>query len=186
VPSAAPSRPLQLVTDRLLLRRYQRADIPDLVNLIGAREIAEMTLRVPHPYTIKDAQSLLQQVAKDPNLARFAIVVRDTNRLCGGIGLNLELPHDRAELGYWVGVPFWGNGYCTEAARALLHHGFERLGLRRIYASCFINNPASRRVLEKLGFQYEGCLRQHINKWNEYRDLEYFGLLATEWRASRA
>jgi RimJ/RimL family protein N-acetyltransferase len=178
------SKPAQITlsTPRLLLRSYRRADIPELVSLIGAREIAETTLRIPHPYTTKDAEATLRQFRRDKTLTRFAIIVRETKRLCGGVGLNLELPSNRAELGYWVGVPFWGKGYCTEAAREVVRYGFVQLDLNRIYASCFVGNAASQRVLEKLGFSYEGRLRQHIKKWNDYRDLDFYGLLASEWR----
>jgi [ribosomal protein S5]-alanine N-acetyltransferase len=174
-----------LFTDRLLLRRYLPTDIPALVSLIGAREVAETTLRIPHPYTAEDARELLRQVKNEKTFTRFAIVLRETQELCGGLGLNLEPAHDRAEVGYWVGVPHWGQGYATEAAREAVRFGFAQLRLNRIYASCFVGNRASQRVLEKIGFEYEGRLRQHVKKWNDYRDLDYFGLLATNWRRSQ-
>jgi RimJ/RimL family protein N-acetyltransferase len=83
-------------------------------------------------------------------------------------------------LGYWIGVPYWGNGYATEAGRAVLDHGFGELGLNRVYAHCFARNPASRRVLEKLGMRHEGTRRRHTLKWGEYLDEEEFGILASD------
>jgi ribosomal-protein-alanine N-acetyltransferase len=103
----------------------------------------------------------------------------------GAVGLILAPAHDRAELGYWIGAPYWGRGYATEASRAVVRWGFEGLGLRRIHASHFPRNPASGRVLEKLGMRHEGTLRQHVKKWDEYLDLESYGLLADEMHTGK-
>ncbi len=175
----------QLETGRLILRSYRRSDIPSIVRLVGAREVAATTLRIPHPYTEKDASSLLAQIAKDKTLTRFGVFLRDTGEHCGGIGLNLELDHDRAELGYWVGVPYWGRGIATEAALEIARYGFEVLGFHRIFATCFVGNAASQRVLEKIGMKYEGRFRHHVKKWGEYKDVENFGLTVDDWRAGR-
>ena len=115
---------------------------------------------------------------------RLAITLRDTGRLIGGIGLRLVEEFQSAELGYWVGVPYWGNGYATEAAREMLRYGFEELRLHRIFASHFKNNPNSGRILRKLGMRYEGCQREHIHKFGEFLDLELYGLLRREWEIS--
>jgi ribosomal-protein-alanine N-acetyltransferase len=90
-------------------------------------------------------------------LVNFAIVLRNDDMLIGAIGLVINQQHENAELGYWIGKPYWGNGYCTEAAKAVLHYGFTVLGLNRIYASHMSRNPASGRVMEKIGMKYEGC-----------------------------
>ena len=92
--------------------------------------------------------------------------------------------HRRAELGYWLGVPFWGKDYVTEAARAAVAFGFETLGLNRIYAHHFAGNTASGRVLEKIGMRHEGRSRQHIQKWDQFVDIENYGVLAEEFRRS--
>jgi len=185
VPGKATMATRQLQTERLILRGYKRSDIPSIVRLIGAREVAATTLRIPHPYTEKDARALLAMIAKDKTLTRFGIFLCETGEHCGGIGLNLELDHDRAELGYWIGVPYWGRGIATEAAQEILRYGFETMGLHRIFSNCFAGNTASQRVLEKIGMKYEGRSRQHIKKWGEYKDLENYGLLADEWKAGR-
>ena len=87
--------------------------------LIGAREVVETTLRIPHPYEERHAREFLQSPAK-PNELRLIVRIQSVGRLCGGIGLHPDNANNRAELGYWIGVPFWGNGYATEAAQAVV------------------------------------------------------------------
>ena len=169
-----------LETARLRIRPYTQADIPDLVRLIGAREVAATTLRIPHPYTERDAKEFLDSMASGGEL-RFAITLLTDGRLIGGIGLRMNAPHRHAELGYWLGVPYWGQGYATEAAREMLRYGFQDLRLHRIFASHFQNNPASGRVMQKLGMRHEGCQREHVCKWDQFVDLELYGILRQEW-----
>ena len=173
--------PLQ--TERLTLRPYSLSDIPALLPLIGAREVAATTLRIPHPYTESDAREFIaraQQNLSGGSGLRLGIILRESDALCGGVGLEIEADHRRAELGYWIGVPFWGKGYATEASRALVDYGFGTLGLHRIFASHFANNPASARVLRKIGMRYEGSLRAHVLKWGEFLDLEMYGMVGSD------
>lgn len=175
--------PNLIQTARLTLRSYTSADIPDLVRLAGAREVAATTLRIPHPYTEQDAKDFIEAyAAKTAPETRFAITVTSDGQLCGGIGLRVDAPHQHAELGYWLGVPYWGQGYATEAARAILEYGFQTLGLHRIYASYVPHNVASGRVLQKIGMRREGLMRSHICKWGEFQDLECYGMLKTDPR----
>jgi [ribosomal protein S5]-alanine N-acetyltransferase len=169
-----------LETGRLRLRPYAQADVAELVPLIGAREVAATTLRIPHPYTEDDARSFIAS-SQSASEARFAVTLRSDGHLVGGIGLRLDPKHQNAELGYWLGVPYWGKGFATEAARAMLHYGFEDLHLHRIHASHFKHNPRSGRVLRKLGMKYEGCQHEHIRKWNQFIDSELYGILRHEW-----
>jgi len=173
--------PPNLRTDRLLLRAFSRTDIPALVPLIGAREVAATTLRIPHPYDASHAEILFATI-ESGNEIRWAITLSRDGTLVGGIGLRVERDHNRAELGYWIGVPHWGNGYATEAARAVLQYGFDTLGLQRIYASHFSNNPASSAVLRKIGMQHEGTFRKHIFKWSQYLDLETYAVLKVDYQ----
>jgi len=168
-----------LGTDRLLLRAFSRTDIPALIPLIGAREVAATTLRIPHPYSANHAEFLFARLEGD-NEIRWAITLAPDGTLIGGLGLRLERDHNRGELGYWIGVPYWGNGYATEAARAVVQYGFATLNLQRIYASHFSNNPASGALLRKIGMQHEGSFRKHILKWGQYLDLETYALLKAE------
>jgi len=171
-----------LETARLILRPYSDADIAELLPLVGSHEVAATTLRIAHPYTEQDARAFLQ-LAHEPGRIWLAITLRNEGRQIGGIGLRGEPQHRHAELGYWLGVPYWGKGYATEAAREMVRHGFEDLNLHRIFASHFKHNPASGRILTKLGMRHEGCQREHLRKWDQYVDSELYGLLRQEWEA---
>jgi [ribosomal protein S5]-alanine N-acetyltransferase len=171
-----------LETARLKIRPYSEADITELVPLIGAREVAATTGRVAHPYTVEHAKKFLAAIEVDPEV-RMAVTLRSDGRLIGGVGLRIVEQHRHAELGYWIGVPYWGNGYATEAAREMLRYGFEELQLHRIFASYFKGNDASGRILEKLGLRYEGCQREHVCKWDQFSDLELYGILRKDWQS---
>ena len=171
-----------LETLRLRLRQYTEADIPALLPLVGAKDVAATTLRIAHPYTEQDARDFLE-LAKDPDKLWLAITLRNDGRQIGGIGLRVDQQHQHAELGYWLGVAYWGQGYATEAAREVLRYGFEDLRLHRIFASHFKHNPASGSILRKLGMHHEGCQREHLRKWNRFVDSELYGILRQEWEA---
>jgi RimJ/RimL family protein N-acetyltransferase len=166
-------------TDRLRLSELSEADIPELVPLIGAREVAANTLRIPHPYFEEHAREFLAS-PRQPGELRLGIRLQEDGKFCGGMGLHPQPQHRSAELGYWIGMPYWGNGYATEAASAVVRYGFERLNLNRIFAHHFKRNPASGRVLQKIGMKHEGCLRQAVTKWGELIDLEMYVILREE------
>jgi ribosomal-protein-alanine N-acetyltransferase len=181
-PPDMPEQPV-LRTERLVLRPFQLADAADVQRLAGDREVASTTRLIPHPYPEGLAEQWISSLAALYAKGRscsFAITRRD-GTLMGAIGLSIEPTDRHAELGYWIGRPFWNQGYCTEAARAVLAFAFESLNLRRIYAHYMARNPASGRVMEKLGMQREGCLRQHRFKWGEYEDLILCGILKHEF-----
>jgi [ribosomal protein S5]-alanine N-acetyltransferase len=183
--SSFMTAPQELRTASLLLRSFEREDIPAIVRLAGANEIAATTLNIPHPYSEDDAQSFLAKASEDFRAGRsvsFAISISPGGELCGAVGLHLAEVHKRAELGYWIGVPYWERGFATEAASAAVGFGFETLRLHRIYAHHFAGNTASQRVLEKIGMRHEGRSRQHIQKWGHFVDVENYGVLAEEFR----
>ena len=172
-----------LETVRLVLRPFTVADAPDVQRLAGEREVASTTLNIPHPYEAGMAEQWINthhEVYKRGEGVSFAIVRRVDHVLIGAIGLRLQQSHARTELGYWIGIPFWRQGYCTEAAQAVVRYGFEVLGLHRIYATHITRNPASGRVMQKLGMTYEGCARQHVQKWGVFEDLAMYGILRSE------
>ena len=166
-----------LTTKRLTLRPFTIADAPDVQTLAGAREVALNTLHIPHPYPEGAAEAWIAKHQQDQSEIVFAIDA--DHRLIGAIGLVPDRMNNRAELGYWIGVPFWGKGYASEAAAAVVKHGFETENFYRIFAQVFARNPASARVLQKIGFQHEGTLRGHIRKWDEYLDVECYGIVKT-------
>jgi [ribosomal protein S5]-alanine N-acetyltransferase len=175
-----------LETERLLLRPFTLADAPAVQELASAIEVASTTLRVPHPYEEGMAEAWIRThvpAYEASTEATYAILERSGGNLVGAAGLVFEPAHVQAELGYWIGKPFWGRGYATEAGRALLGFGFDRLGLNLIHAGHFTRNPASGRVLQKLGMRPEGLLRQRILKWGVFEDIAVYSILAAEWRA---
>jgi [ribosomal protein S5]-alanine N-acetyltransferase len=178
----------ELRTSRLILRPLEYGHLDCMLPLISAREVAATTLRIPHPYTRKDAEDYFRameiEIGKGKML-RLSIFIAPSDEYCGSVGLHIEREHGRAEMGYWIGVPFWGRGYASEAARAVVEYGFSELGLNRIFATVFGGNTASRRVAEKAGMKYEGCMRQHVNKWEQLLDMEIYGVLAADWRKAR-
>ena len=172
-----------LETVRLVLRPFTVADAPDVQRLAGEREVASTTLNIPHPYEAGMAEQWINthhEVYESGEGVNFALVRRADHALIGAIGLRLQPPQARAELGYWIGIPFWRQGYCTEAAQAVVRYGFEVLSLHRIYATHMTRNPASGRVMQKLGMTYEGCARQHVQKWGVFEDLAMYGILRSE------
>jgi len=171
---------LLLETTRLKLRSYSESDVAELLPLIGTREVAATTLRIAHPYTEKDARDFIA-LTKDPDKLWLAITLRSDGHQIGGVGLRLDAQHQHAELGYWLGIPYWGKGYATEAAREMMRYGFEQLHLHRIFASHFKQNLASGNILTKLGMRHEGCQREHLRKWDQFVDSELYGILRQEW-----
>ena len=138
-----------LETSRLTLRPFDLADAADVQRLAGAKEVASTTLTVPHPYEDGMAEAWIgahQETFEKGKDVTFAITLEKNGALIGAISLNsINREHQRAEIGYWIGVPYWNRGYCTEAARAVVRYGFEVLALERIYAHHFRRNPASGR-----------------------------------------
>ena len=177
-------RQATLKTKRLILRPFKRSDAGDVQRLAGDRLIADATLNIPHPYTAIIAEKWISKHAaqfKAGEAAVFAITLRESGALVGAIGLELQAAHQRAELGYWIGRPFWNRGYCQEAGHSVLTYGFEELDLNRIQANHFKRNAASGRVLQKLGMVYEGCARQYVKKWDQFEDVHWYAILKADW-----
>ncbi len=172
-----------LTTPRLVLRPLTLADAPVLQRLVGEKVIAANTLNIPHPYEDGMAETWIGTHApgwERGEQATFAIT-QPSEGLVGVIGLTIEAAHKRAEAGYWIGTPFWGRGYASEALKAIIEFGFKQLDLNRIHASHFVRNPASGRVMIKAGMSYEGRLRQHILKWGQFEDLAKYSILRSEY-----
>ncbi len=177
-----------LETERLILRAFRESDARDVQRLAGEREIAATTLSIPHPYEDGMAEKWISTHHENFDKGRgldLAVTSKQDGSLIGTVGLMGIVSGHRAELGYWTGKPYWNRGYCTEAAAAVLEHGFTELGLHRIHAQCMSGNRASGRVLEKLGMRREGLRRHHAWKWGVFVDLELYGILEEEWRRKR-
>lgn len=174
----------QLETPRLLLRAFGPADESALVALAGNYEVARNTLNISHPYRAEDARQGVRatQAAHAQQTGYvFAIELRATGEFIGGIGLTVERRFDRAEVGYWLGQPYWGRGLASEALGALLRFGFEVLELNKLYATHIASNPASGRVMLKNGLVKEGEMVQHTKRDGQHHDLWQYRLTRAEY-----
>jgi len=175
-----PTIPLE----RLVLRPFHINDAPEVQELAGDKYVAETTLYIPHPYEDGVAEKWINTHADNFNEDRsleLAIVHKEKNELIGAICIGYNKRFNHGELSYWIGKKYKNNGYCTEAAKGIVIYAFEKLNLNRIFARHLGKNPASGKVMEKLGMKCEGTLRQHVLKWGEYEDLVYYGLLKDEF-----
>lgn len=153
--------------------------------LAGDRRIADTTLTIPHPYPEGAAEAWIAALAGEWEAGRgatYAITERNGVEPVGAISLKRNAAHAAAELGYWIAVDAWGRGYATEAARALCGWAFTAWELHRIQARHLLRNPASGRVMEKIGMRREGVLRGATRKWDRFEDLALYAMLAPEWR----
>ena len=179
-----PAQPPLIETPRLRLRPFGPADGPFVQRLAGVREIADTTLHIPHPYPDGAAETWInthgERWAAREELV-LAITLKDGDALIGAVNLAFEPLHDRAELGYWVGVPYWRRGFATEAAGGLVDFGFKVLGLNRVQAHHLARNSASGRVMLKLGLRREGASPRAAKKNGRYEDVVFYGLLRRDW-----
>jgi RimJ/RimL family protein N-acetyltransferase len=173
-----------LETERLILRRPRLEDAGALATLANDRRIAENTLRLPHPYALADARAFITAANAGDDESVFLIAARSGAILgaCGIAALDSETP----EIGYWLGVSFWGNGYATEAARALIDHAFGDLGYEVLQGGARVSNPASRRVLEKCGFQWTGVGLYRIRALKSSAPIDRFRLDRGLWASLKS
>jgi len=152
-PTLREASPCVLETDRLSLRRPTLADVKTIARLANDRRIAENTRRLPHPYSQEHAIEFVRYAASEPS--EVAFLIEQNFEPIGMAGLNVTEP-EAPELGYWLGVGHWGQGFGTEAARAVIDYFFEEFAGEHLFAGARVTNPASRNILEKCGFQWSG------------------------------
>ena len=174
----------RLGTRRLVLRSVTLADAGRVRVLAGDPEVALMTSNIPYPYEVGRAAAWIracEELQAEGLRYAFALDLGGEG-LIGVCSLQVEPDQGRAELGYWLGRSWWGQGFMTEAVRAVVAFGFERLELRRIFAHHLPENPASGRVMQKVGMAPEGILRRHIlHRGERPTDLVIWGMLAEDF-----
>jgi RimJ/RimL family protein N-acetyltransferase len=171
-----------LATGRLVLRAPRRSDVKAIASFANDRRIAANTARIPHPYGIEDAEQFIAAVNKREGEACFVIMLE-----CAPIGVcSVDLREDGPEVGYWLGVPYWGRGFATEAVRALIDHAFGDLDHETLISGARVNNPASRRVLEKCGFQWTGVRLSRIRAINSAAPIDRFRLDRGLWASLKS
>jgi RimJ/RimL family protein N-acetyltransferase len=173
-----------LETERLILRAPRLADAKAMATLANDRRIAENTARIPHPYSLDDAEAFIARANTRAGETAFVIALAN-DTLIGGCGLG-PLEDDTPELGYWLGAPFWGKGYATEAVRAVVDYAFTEAGHDFLNAGARVTNPASRRVLEKCGFQWTGVGLYRIRAISSSAPIDRFRLERRIWESLRS
>ena len=175
----------RIATARLLLRPLEAVDAATARRLAGDKRVALMTARIPHPYPEGLAETWIAETrtslarGDDITLALEPLdhaLLRDGDTMIGTMRLDLRGHNGKGELGYWIGVPYWGQGLATEAARAMVAHGFGALGLDYIWAGHMDENPASGRVLEKVRFTHEGAYDCNRPAHGTVSDAQRYGL----------
>ena len=184
-----------LRTDRLILREFAMADVPELHRIAQAREVARTMLRHPHPYEEGMAEEWikgLRPLFESGKGTTFAVTLREGGSLIGTVSLYTRAPDGTAVLGeegtgllgFWLGVPYWNKGYATEAVAEVVRYGFVERGLRRIRAKYFGSNAVSGRVLRKVGMIHMGTRPNYYEKWGKAEDQEEYGLPVLKWRTT--
>jgi RimJ/RimL family protein N-acetyltransferase len=172
-----------LETERLFLRAPRLGDAKALAALANDRRIAENTARIPHPYRLADAEDFIA-AANLGNEAVFIITLRN-GLVIGACGF-VQVDRHPPEIGYWLGVKHWGKGYATEAVRATIDHIFTDLDCESIQSAARVTNPASRRVLEKCGFQWTGAGLQRVRALSSSAPIDRFRLDRGLWASLKS
>jgi RimJ/RimL family protein N-acetyltransferase len=173
-----------LETERLILRAPRLEDAKSIATLANDRRIAENTARIPHPYRVADAEAFIAGVNVPDGETVFLITDLD-EAVLGACGVGM-VEDQGPELGYWLGVPFWGQGYATEAVRAVIDYAFTELDYPFLNAGARVTNPASRRVLEKCGFQWTGVGLYRIRAISSSAPIDRFRLERRIWESLKS
>lgn len=175
----------KIKTTRLILRRPALEDVDVISKLANNIAVAQMLSRMPHPYTQKDAEEFVARVSAGKfGKHIYAITLKDTGDFIGGCGFNTK-DGTHPEIGYWLGEPFWGQGYATEAAHALVDAAFNDPKIEQLVGRCRIGNLRSRHVLQKCGFQFSGTGVGHCLAENAAMPMEVYHLDRHIWASIR-
>ena len=167
---------LEVTTRDFKLRHFRNGDADAIVKYANNRRIYRPTLEIPYPYRRKDAldwieQNHAEEARKHPGMMSLAIVI--DGEAVGCIGLS-DIEGHKAGVGYWLAEPFWGRGIMTRALKLTTRHALNEMGLRRLYATVFLFNRASMRVLEKGGYRREGVLHKESEKDGRLYDMALY------------
>ncbi|MGC4108008.1 MAG: GNAT family N-acetyltransferase [Thermomicrobiales bacterium] len=184
--TVSPPPPLTIPTlttrsGRFVLRPFTLDDAEDVHTHLADPRIAPWTLHIVHPYPEGAGSAWIAthgSNAASGTEITWAITSPDDDRVIGAIAMHLEQRHQRAEIGYWLAVPWWGQGVMSDAAQTVVAYGFENLKLHRIQATCLPHNVGSYRVMEKAGTTFEGILRDYVLHGNAHADIAMYAIVA--------
>ena len=174
-----------LETPRLLLRPWEETDAEALYKYAKDPAVGPIAGWPPHT-SVENSREVIRTILSAPET--YAVVLKQTGEPVGSIGLmfgdtvhSADIADGEAEIGYWIGVPFWGQGLIPEAVRRLLRHGFEDLGLQAVWCGYYDGNTQSKRVQEKCGFQYSHTEYGKISPLGDVRTEHFTRLLRADW-----
>jgi RimJ/RimL family protein N-acetyltransferase len=169
---------MELIDEKVRLRPLRYADKERLAHLANNKNIwNNLRDMFPYPYTKEDAVKFLDSVKQQEPQVTFAIEYEFSFAGVLGLVLQSDVYCKSAEIGYWIGQPFWGKGITTSAVKLAVKYAFETLNLNRVYAGVFEGNEASKKVLEKCGFQLEGISRKAVYKNKRMLDEYRYGIV---------
>jgi len=169
-----------ITTERLILKTFRLSDVADITRVCDNYNVSKSTLFIPYPYDSDYAAawvSTLEESFANSRSYDFAITDKNTGEFYGGISISHNAEDNNGEFGFWLGEPYWGKGYATEAARAIIDFGFTVKKFHKVYARHFESNPASGKVLQNAGMKQEGLFLEHILKDDKYENVVQYGLI---------
>ena len=178
IPTLREASSCVLETERLMLRRPTLADVRAIARLANDRRIAENTRRLPHPYSQDHAVEFVRGMTSEQRETVF--LIENNHAPIGMVGIDWRAP-ETPELGYWLGVDHWGQGFATEAARAVIDFTFEEFDTECLISGARVANPASRNILEKCGFQWSGVELHRFEALGSSTPVDCFRLSRGVW-----
>ena len=182
-PSLREARACVLETERLTLRKPTLADVKAIANLANDRRIAENMRRLPHPYLLDHGVEFVRAIADGRRETVF--LIENNYEPIGVVGVDWREP-ESPELGYWLGVEHWGQGFGTEAARAMIDFTFEEFDVEQLISAARVANPASRNILEKCGFQWSGVELHRFEALGSSTPVDRFRLSRGVWSSLKS
>ncbi len=171
--------------ERIILRKLKLSDVQDICENLQNKEMVKWTLNIPWPYKKQDAIKWIrksQYRLKNKEEYTFGIILKTTTKLIGSISLmHVDYKNKNAEIGYWLGKKYWGQGFMTESVKLILKFAFGKLKLHRVYANLFEENIASKKVLKKCGFRLEGRIRECRFRYGKWHNELKYGMLRSEY-----
>ncbi len=181
-----PSLLKSFESSRLFYRPFEKPDAKAIHTFLQDKDIADNTLTIPYPYEAGMAEEWISTHEErfEQGDYVYAVILKNEKQLIGAIDFIVDEEYQHANVGYWLGKPYWGKGYGTEMLSRMIQFGFEDLNLHRIYGEYFDFNLASSRIMEKNGMRYEGRLRDHKLKGGQFLSANVRGILKDEWKAT--
>ncbi|BCB04219.1 GNAT family N-acetyltransferase [Bacillus sp. KH172YL63] len=177
-----------IITERLYLRMFNESDACEVSRLCNNYNLYRSTLNLPYPYTEEDARYWIgghEENFDQDRMYEFAVTDKESGKLYGAVGISNKARDKNGEIAYWIGEEYWGKGYGTEAAKAVIQFVFKEKDYHRVYARYFGSNPASGAIMKKCGMEYEGTLKDHLFKNDRFEDLVLYGIINEKHASNR-